>query len=209
MIPMPRKPRPLERDGGVVRDASLIVIASEDTHAVKAYFAKFRPRRVQFRILPTEDGRSAPKHILKRLSEFESEFRLDKDDQLWYCGDIDHWADANHIPNLVQVLQQCRQAGFHVALSSPCFELWLLLHFSDAPLSTLNCRDIVGRLSTAANGYSKPKGCQSPITTEMVYNAVERAKKLDTDTSDIPQNPTTRVYRIFELLIARRLIVMD
>ena len=30
---MPLRRRPLDRDGGVVRDASLIVIASEDTYA--------------------------------------------------------------------------------------------------------------------------------------------------------------------------------
>ena len=36
---MPRKKRPLDRDGGVLRDASLIVIASEDEYIVKDYFA--------------------------------------------------------------------------------------------------------------------------------------------------------------------------
>ena len=100
---MPRKPRPLERDAGAVRDASLIVIASEDTYAVQAYFSRFQPSRVQFRVLPTEDGLSAPEHILKRLKDFESEFHLAEDDQLWYCGDIDHWAASNHMANLRRV----------------------------------------------------------------------------------------------------------
>lgn len=43
---MPLKPRPLDRDNGVVRDASLVIIASEDRYAVKQYFSRFKPRRV-------------------------------------------------------------------------------------------------------------------------------------------------------------------
>jgi hypothetical protein len=57
---MPRKKRLLDRDAGIVRDASLIVIASEDTYAVKDYFSRFRTRKVQFIVVPTEDCHSAP-----------------------------------------------------------------------------------------------------------------------------------------------------
>lgn len=34
---MPRKTRPLDRESGVVRDASLVIIASEDTYAVQQF----------------------------------------------------------------------------------------------------------------------------------------------------------------------------
>jgi hypothetical protein len=206
---MPRKPRPLERDSGMVRDASLIVIASEDTHAVQAYFTRFRPRRIQFRVLPTEDGLSAPEHILDRLNAFRSEFNLDDDDQLWYCGDTDHWAAADHVANLVQVLQRCSQAGYHVALSNPCFELWLLLHFFDTPADKMSCQDICDKLSADAGGYSKHKGCRGPITAEMVMQAAERAARLDAGSDDIPATPTTRIYRILNLLIQRESIVIN
>jgi len=43
---MPRRQRPLIRDSNMERDTSLIVIASEDTHAVERYFDRFKPRRV-------------------------------------------------------------------------------------------------------------------------------------------------------------------
>ncbi len=58
---MPLKKRPLDRDSGVLRDARLIVIASEDTYAVADYFKRFRTRRLQFIIIPTEGGQSRPK----------------------------------------------------------------------------------------------------------------------------------------------------
>ena len=79
---MPRKHRPLNRDLGVVRDCTLIVIASEDTYAVEQYFQRFRPRRVQFKVLPTEDGRSASEHIVKRLDDVRHESWLYPDHHL-------------------------------------------------------------------------------------------------------------------------------
>jgi hypothetical protein len=206
---LPRKPRPLDRDLGVVRDASLIVIASEDTHAVQAYFERFQPRRVQFRVLPTENGRSAPEHILKRLDAFHSEFHIADDDQLWYCGDTDHWAGANHIANLVQVLQSCSQKGYQVALSNPCFELWLFLHFFDIPGNAMSCHEICDKLSANAGGYSKDGGCRANITPDMVRHAAERAARLDAGTLGIPATPTTRVYRILNLLVQRESIIIN
>jgi hypothetical protein len=205
---MPRKPRPLDRDLGVVRDASLIVIASEDTHAVRSYFARFQPRRVQFRVLPTEDGRSAPRHIADRLDAFRSEFHLDDSDQLWYCGDTDHWATGNHLPNLLLVLQHCAQSGYHVALSNPCFELWLLLHFSVLPENAATCSTICDALSAAAGGYSKDRGFHSPITAQMIETAAERATQLDVGSAEIPVTPSTRIYRMLNLLIQRESIVI-
>lgn len=205
---MPRKPRPLDRDSGVVRDASLIVIASEDTHAVRGYFAHFRPRRVQFRVLPTEGGRGAPQHIVERLDSFRLEFHLHDSDQLWYCGDTDHWATGNHLPNLQQVLSHCAKVGYHVALSNPCFELWLLLHFSELPQDNTTCRAVCSALSAAAGGYSKERGCATPITTQMIERAVERATQLDAGTTDIPTTPCTRIYRILDLLVQRESIVI-
>jgi hypothetical protein len=159
-------------------------------------------------VLPTEDGHSAPTHILARLKAFRSEFNLDEEDQLWYCGDIDHWMEANHRANLVQVLQLYSQAGFQVALSNPCFELWLLLHFFDAPTDAMSCSEICNKLSADTVGYSKHKGCHAQITAEMVGQAIKRAARLDEGTGDIPVTPTTRIHRILTLLIQRESIII-
>lgn len=204
---MPRKKRPLERGNEFVRDAILIVIASEDEFAVELYFERFRTSRLKFRVLPTNDGRSSPQDISNRLDEFRAEFSLNEDDQLWFCGDVDHWAQPNHIPNLTAVLQHCRQCRYQVALSNPCFELWILLHFVDQPsIPEAPCSGIAAELRQAAAGYSKSGGCGSPLTTDMVHDAIRRAKTLDTDPSDIPARPMTRVYRIVEELLKRQAI---
>jgi hypothetical protein len=77
---MPRKSRPLKREGGATRDASLIVIASEDTYAARDYFSRFKTTRVQFSVIPTKDCRSAPQHVMSRLDDFKREFVTDEVD---------------------------------------------------------------------------------------------------------------------------------
>ncbi len=153
-----RKKRPLDRKGKPVRDASLVVIASEDRYAVRQYFDFFESTRIQFRVLETEDGKSAPEHVLNRINEYLEEFEIDEGDTFWVVCDCDHWVEPNHIQNLTHLLQQCRQKGIQVALSNPCFELWLLLHFADFPAEDmLTCNEVTNRLRDVAGGYDKTK----------------------------------------------------
>ena len=207
---MPRKVRPLDRPT-VVRDASLIVVASEDTHAVKQYFARFHPRRVQFLVLATEDGRSSPADVLARLDKYSEEYQVGDGDQLWLCLDTDHWVEAGYIQKLVETLRLCKQKRYRVAINHPCFELWLLLHFAElVPAESLKCREVVSQLRQAAGSYQKDKGSRLVIDEEMVLQAVTRARTLDTAgegaADTIPSSPTTRVYLLVEELLARESI---
>lgn len=202
---MPRKPRPLDRDfGRVVRDASLIIIASEDTHAVDQYFSRFKPERVQFIVLPTKDGHSSPMDVMKRIDKFKEENATVENDQFWLCIDQDDWANDNHIANLTQVLAHCRNKGYQIALSNPCFEFWLLLHFEDSSFSSgVKCADVAARFKVVVNGYNKAKCCgHLPFTAAMVHKAVERAKGLDKP-EPIASTPLSRVYLILEELLKR------
>ena len=70
-----RKKRPLDRSTDVVRDANLIVIASEDKYAVRQYFDFFRSTRIQFKVLETDDGKSAPEHVMARLDRLHEGIR--------------------------------------------------------------------------------------------------------------------------------------
>lgn len=203
---MPRKTRPIERELEPFRDASLLIIASEDTHAVKEYFSRFQARRVQFRVLKTDDGCSSPKDVLERLDQFRKEFPEDGD-QFWYCGDTDHWIRPGHIKNLTEVLQLCRQKGYRVAISRPCFEFWLLLHFSEPSLpSDAMCPHVVGELRKVAQGYSKKSGCVRSLNSQMVIDATRRAKAMLAVTEQIPSGPASQVYSIVEELMKRESI---
>ncbi len=59
-----------------------------------------------------------------------------------------------HIQNLTHVLRECRKKHIEVALSNPCFDLWLLLHIADFPEENmLTCDEVADRLRTSFRFY--------------------------------------------------------
>jgi hypothetical protein len=205
-----RKKRPLDRSAKVVRDASLIVIASEDKYAVRQYFEFFRSTKIQFKVLETDDGKSAPEHVLARLIEYKKEYDIGEGDEFWLVCDCDHWIERGHIKNLTQVIQVCRQKGIQVALTNPCFELWLLLHFVEFPTETkLKCAEIEKRLRKAAGFYDKTKVYNVPIDMDGVKAAVKRSADNQQASSEIPDRPQTAVHLIIQHLLARGIILLS
>lgn len=205
---MPRRKRSLDRDSGVIRDASLVIIASEDTHAVKQYFRRFRTRRVEFRVLETQDCRSSPRDVMLRIDKYLADEVTVDGDQFWICIDSDHWMEANHIDNLVQVLRECRQKQYKVAVSNPCFELWLLLHFDNfsADQASCCCETVEKKLRSVVGSYRKNQVTALPLSVDSIYMAIERASRLDRDEQLLPASPTTRVHRLLQVLLQRESI---
>ncbi len=195
-----KRPRPLTREEGFPRDARLFAIATEDTHAPKRYFRIFRNPRIKVEVLETEGGLSSPEHVLQRLDEFRGEYDLKEDDELWLMFDIDHWTEANHIPNFIEVCTQAVQKGFGLAHSNPCFEVWLLLHVADLDASQQfkRCQEVKNLLA----GCDKGGFDVSRLTLAAVADAVARADKLDTSPGDRwPQKNGSHVYRIVKKLL--------
>lgn len=212
---MPRRPRPLDRDGGRVRDASLIVIASEDHYAVAQYFARFHCERVKVVVLPTEDSCSAPNAVLERIKKYENEYEIGEGDSLWLCLDTDHWAKPGHIRNLHAVLAESHKRGFQVAITCPCFEFWLLLHYTNEPLATLGieastsatipCDKIGDAIRIFAGCYNKTRVDLLPLTEQQVRDAMHRAAAAwYAPVGQIPDQPSTGVHRILDAIDARQ-----
>ena len=111
-----------------VRDARLIIIATEDAKATPKYFEDLkqfsRNSRVKVHVLERLDEASSPKYVLKSLIEFSQKHKLGKDDKLWAVIDVDHWKSEE----ISQIAEKCSQKRYRLAVSNPCFEIWLLLH---------------------------------------------------------------------------------
>ncbi len=197
---MPRKNRPLKREDGRDRDATLIIVASEDRYTADDYFKRFRTHRAQFVVLPTLDDRSAPQYVMRRLDDFKAEYATEDGDTFWLCIDRDRWDEGS----LSEVLQECRQKGYGIAVSNPCFELWILLHHEDlTPQTPCNARGLNERLKELLNGYKKTCCRSFAITQEMVSSAIDRARSSGSDADFIPPAPNTHVYKIMDALAAR------
>jgi hypothetical protein len=201
-----KKPRPLTREDKAYRDDRLFVIATEDTYAPEQYFDIFRDPRVHVRILPTEDGRSAPQHVLTRLDEYVKEFELTEDDERWLMLDTDHWVKPKHIANFNLVCAQATQKRFNLAHSNPCFEIWLLLHVTDLEAGDQFARadEVIQRLKDTLGGYNKRHIDPQHFSLESAAVAVRRAEKLDQPPGNRwPQKTGSHVYQIVKKLLPR------
>jgi hypothetical protein len=214
---MPRIRRPFERPIGKLRDARLIVIATEDTDATTSYFAAmaspkyYQNSKVHVEVLARETKASAPEYILAQLNQWLTEYQIGEDDELWLVIDVDRWGDKK----LNQIAKECFQKKIDLAVSNPAIELWFLLHLTDVMQYDENMRHELQR-----NTKVSPKRTRLEKTIidlvgrydkgnlhvddylPHVESAIAWAEKLDTNPNDRwPQQLGTRVY-----LLARSII---
>jgi len=200
-----RKARPLTRDVGSLRDDRLFIVACDDTFAPKQYFDFFRIPRVKIHVVPTTDGTSAAAHVLERLLQFDH----DPDDELWMLLDTDHCTRGTHQQGFVNALREAKQRGVNVALSKPCFELWLLLHHVDETSvgDLAAASEVESALRSLLGEYNKTKLKLSHYPIESVSAAHARATRLDVTIpgGDIPAGNTSRVYKLLEAIVSKAL----
>ena len=115
------------------RSAKLFIIATEDRYAPDQYFGMFGSHKVQVKVLETLNGQSAPQYVLERLDKFKKKYDLSDEDELWLLLDVDRWVKPTQ---LIAVCPEARQKGYQLAISNPCFEIWLFLHFADCRLES-------------------------------------------------------------------------
>jgi hypothetical protein len=118
-------------------------------------------------------------------------------DEFWCVFDVE-WP-RNH-PGLTEAVQQARANRIQLAISNPCFELWLILHFQDhsAWLDNIEAR----RLRRQLDG-SSDKGLDAAKYIPLTADAIGRAAELDNrhlhDGTVFPQdNPSSGMHRLLK-----------
>jgi hypothetical protein len=201
------KKRPLIRDQESFRDDRLFIVACDDTYAPKQYFGFFRIIRVQVHVVstPNTDNKCHAKDVLQRLLEIDHE----KDDELWMLLDTDHYITGTHLVSFTLAIKEAREKGVHVAISKPCFELWLLLHHVEEScvqsLANANATEIA--LRNILGQYNKTCLKKEHYLLESVAKAYQRAASIDQNDSggDIPNVNTSRVYQLWKAIIDKAL----
>ena len=178
------------------------VVATEGEKTEKLYFDEFKPSRdavMQVKVLENKQHKTKPKDCLERLKSYEANYQLGPEDELWLMIDRDSWEEAelNEVARKIE-----KRANYFLALSNPCFELWLYLHLRDN--KPFNHRhQLLPELEKLLGSYGKGNYDAARIA-ESVDAAIERAEKLDTP----PQNPWpkqqgTHVYRLMKRILGR------
>jgi len=90
----------------------------------------------------------------------------------------DHCTAGTHLTSFLQAVNEARRQGVNVALSKPCFELWLLLHHLDAAAVTglADAHAVIQALRTTLGQYNKTQLRKSDYPLTFVIEACQRAK---------------------------------
>lgn len=141
--------------------------------------------------------RHAKQHVKRNLQLKRSERVFD---EIWCVFDVDQH------PNIPQAINDARQSDIRVAVSNPCFELWLVLH-REEQTAHVDRHDIQQRsdeLQLTAKKHVLPAA--EPILIDTVENAKQRATALDRrhagNGSPPRSNPSTDVWLLVDRLRA-------
>ncbi len=191
-----RKPR-VER-----RDRVLIVCEGRATEP--DYFRSLRHElRAGPIVIRINDESGVPKTVVERAVQLKKDAERDakrerdanlRFDEVWCVFDVD-----TH-PNLPAALQQADANGIYVALSNPCFELWILLHFEnhrahiDSKAAGRACRKHLPKYQKHITYAELKAEYPSAVDRAMALEAWQKSR----DNSG--GNPSTSVHTLTERL---------
>lgn len=112
-------------------------------------------------------------------------------DQVWCVCDV----DAFDVREAVQLAREC---GIGLALSQPCFEVWLILHKKDFRKSAHHAKEVEAELSRVLPRWDKST-LRMEDFWEGMEDAIRRAKALGEPPKN---NPSTAVWEVMEVLRA-------
>jgi hypothetical protein len=183
----------------------IILIVCEGARTERQYFEKFalhhQNARIKVRVsnktgVPLTLVRAAKEH--KDESEDAARRQRDQNlafDSVWCVFDIDEH------PHIHEAREMAVSNGIDLAISNPCFELWLVLHHRESPGMT-HRQDMQALLRNFIADYDKHVDFNRYTTG--YPDAVARARRLDTlalQVGEPGRNPTSNVYRLTELIL--------
>jgi hypothetical protein len=115
-----------------------------------------RIRSADIEIVPPPP--TSPKEIVAKARDLKRQARRDDPyDAVWCIFDVEPQVGQKARPGLADAMQMASANGISVALSNPCFELWILLHSEDCqslvygPRVQQRCAELeLGRVNTTA-----------------------------------------------------------
>lgn len=109
-------------------------------------------------------------------------------DQVWCVVDVDEF-------DLSKAVVAAERTAVSLAVSDPCFELWLLLHFRGHNAYIDGAKAAKTLLAGHVVGYDKK--IDFTLFAANIDDAIARAKVLG------PKNPSTGVWRLVEAAVGR------
>ena len=199
---MPRRRDDLRRRKWTALPRPRVLVCCEGEVTEPSYLSglkgELRIRLVHIEVVPSgSNPKTLVDYAVEKKQEAERKARREKDDNLKYD---EVWCvfDVNAHEHIPDAKQKAGANKINLAISNPCFELWLLLHFQDQ-------RSHIERhqVQSACRGHMP--GFDKEVPFEAVFphhqEAVGRAVALDDWQHNQGRpggNPSTGVHRLTE-----------
>jgi len=206
-----------------------IIIITEGKTTEPQYFNIFNndienKEFISIKILPPEDENndgvlkdSFKARMQKCLDVLKNDDDFEYGDEICIVIDTDKCIKGTHQKNLKEIIKFAKDNKCLLAISNPCFEIWLYLHFDNFTkeekdyFKTLKNRYteknkyIIKLLKKKNIGFKKNNIKVELFNDKNIQDALERSKKLDSKKNNYPTNsddcPQTQVYKIVEKIL--------
>lgn len=198
----------LKRKRGVRELAKRFLIVCEDGKSAPNYFEAlkkyFNLTAASIQVFGSA-GKTQPVQVVARAIELKAAANSEDSstepfEQVWCVIDGDYGDKINNART------SANANDIKLAISTKCFEYWVLLHFVESDASTMDCNALIHSLKYPhIPDYEKGK-CQFHDIVPNVHEACKRAKKLRQprkDRGELPenQNPCSEVYLLINAIL--------
>ncbi|XRQ08580.1 RloB family protein [Actinomadura welshii] len=193
-----RSGKPLKRTPGKRPELRTIVVFCEGSNSEPEYVRALKQlphiaknTALELRVHPE---RSVPLPLVRMAVQQKRDPEVD---ECWCIFDVE-WPE-NH-PNLLEAKALAESNDVNLAISNPCFELWLILHFKDhhAFINTTPAERLSCTLDNRS-GKSIDAAMYMPLRKEAARRAERLDKRHDRDGTTFPHdNPSSGVYKFLK-----------
>jgi hypothetical protein len=186
-----------------------VVVAGRQTEVQYFRYVKSAATAHGAQVIVSSEGRD-PAKVLKTACRLRDEERAEAKrsrdtsnvfDEVWIVVDVDEYAHA-----LERVIANAKSVGLAVALSNPCFEIWLVWHEQALTryVSISEAQDVAKRLGMLAGGHGKDvvidrvrrRFCTAEGNALRAENEHARATRLFPE-----NNPSSGVHRLVRAIL--------
>lgn len=197
----------LQRKRGVRELQKRFLIVCEDGKSAPNYFEALKKHyklsALSVRVVGS-NGSTQPLQVVARAIRLKKSAEDDASGagpfkEVWCVIDGDY---GNKIQN---ARTRATANDVQLAISTKCFEYWLLLHYEENDTSTIDCDGLVRSLRETHLPEYEKGACEFDVIVTRVEDAAARAEKLrkpGIKRGELPenQNPCSEVYKLIKAL---------
>lgn len=197
----------LQRRRGVRDLAKRVLIVCEDGKSAPNYFESLKKHlnlSAASIHIAGSGGRTQPIQVVARAIELRNRANgsasgTEPFDQAWCVIDGDYGDKINNARASANANQ------IRLAITTMCFEYWILLHFVDSDTATMDCDDLVSSLRHPHLPDYQKGNCDFQEIVKRVDDAcarAERHRQPGIDRGELPenQNPCSEVYLLIKAI---------